>query len=94
MDKPISAGDLVVVIKPLECCGAGSVGYIFRVHAMTNELGACCFCGTRDQPGPMAMRANGDICQTWRLKRIPPLSELDGVRSQDERPINIRDQEF
>lgn len=88
MDKPISVGDLVTVVR-WPCCN-GDLGYTFRVAAV-ETLGAqgwCSHCG--DQSGchqGMPLKAvdhNGCIYPMPWLKRIPPLDELDDVKHDEE----------
>ena len=77
----IKAGDLVVLVKPTHCCGYDkNLGLIFRVHSLVR--GTKCACGD----------FNNVDCATidgwWRaelsrLKRIPPLSELDDVKRDE-----------
>ena len=40
-DEPISVGDLVMVIKPKSCCGAGVLGLPFTVDAIA--VGGYCW---------------------------------------------------
>ena len=83
-DKPISVGDLVVVVR--DCCGMRP-GLIFTVNSFFQAKGRkCMYCGEKvmgtlvdgveDQEN-----YGGEI--SW-LKRIPPLSELEGEQRREE----------
>jgi hypothetical protein len=82
VDKPIQIGDLVLVLYPNHCGCGKAVGNIFRVahidtRPIRNRCGACnAIYGPEDQAGD-----GGNIrAQLWRLKRIPPLEELQGEK--------------
>ena len=82
MDKPISVGDLVQVVKPMPCCGAAaSVGWMFTVLKIRHSPSShCTHCGKNCEPSMVV-----DVGLEWvfdipRLKRIPPANELEGVR--------------
>ena len=79
MSERIEVGDLVQVVRPALCCGASkSVGKVFVVdNIYSGPTGVCLGCGNTDQVvlGRRAGNRNGwDI---RRLKRIPPLAELE-----------------
>jgi hypothetical protein len=87
-DKPISVGDLVVLYKPCPGCGlAIDLGTVFRVVCISSShgLGTNC-CGA--EKGAQILANNEPVKHSgWpmsRLKRIPPLEELDEVRAADE----------
>ncbi len=89
MDKPIGVGDLVMVVRPTPCCGCtDSIGDIFRVKWMGHLEGECCNCGddsvASEGPGADSDANNDEGYLLSRLKRIPPLSELETVRTEDE----------
>jgi hypothetical protein len=88
MSEPIKVGDLVVVVRGRWCCGhsTGREGHIFTVteigRAPHKEI--CRFCSREDiEPG-----AKGHPCgkgiDLYSLKRIPPLSELEGEKREEE----------
>jgi hypothetical protein len=87
-DKPISVGDLVAVIKPRRCGCDDSVGQIFQVEwiGVDGRPGKCMACGSNTfQPASItAKRVDGGYVELHRLRRIPPLSELEGERTQEE----------
>jgi len=80
MNKPISVGDLVVVVKPKPCCGQGALGMVFRVTAILTTPTRCLFCKTRN---PLLLVAKGEadglFVRFSRLKRIPPLVDLEST---------------
>lgn len=93
MDKPISVGDLVMVVRGHECVLRLKGGIPWRVlgfSAQRNGGWHCpkCFEGDIAPEAAIAARlefhdkGNG-IPLSW-LKRIPPLDELETVRTEDE----------
>lgn len=91
MEKPISKGDLVQVVRPSTCTGdATEIGNIFRVVDIERGevlKGMCFHCRKHHKDvGLWAMEDRGP--RYWwpfyRLKRIPPLEELEGVLAQRE----------
>jgi hypothetical protein len=88
VNKPISVGDLVVVVRGVRCCGAGldSLGIIFRVTRFLPYSSRCKYCG-QEREGVVADSAMPFYFYDYRLKRIPPLGELEGERTEE----NIRE---
>jgi hypothetical protein len=87
MDKPISVGDLVTYRKV--CCPRFTDGvWIFRVAVMHRQRPADCKCMGCGAPIPYEVCA-AELSEypgtplSW-LKRIPPLSELEGERTQED----------
>jgi hypothetical protein len=88
MDKPISVGDLVQVVTP--CCDMVR-GWTFTVTVIQYRTWQtqCDGCGHKAK-GYYAAKADsagphGEAgCPVPFLKRIPPLDELDDVRTEDE----------
>ena len=87
-DRPIQVGDLVQVVRPLGCCPSISIGWIFIVQKIETYTVHCQVCKTVFKEGPLAYSGDYYI-PLWRLKRIPPLLELEGVLAQNEikRPL-------
>lgn len=89
-DRPIQAGDLVVVVKVKECCGGGKLGNIFRVGYVgpspTGNL-RCVTCKTIFPVDVMATEVgfspSKDGTPIHRLKRIPPLDELESTKDTE-----------
>lgn len=90
MDKPISVGDLVQVVRL--CCVEHLCGHspIFRVEdvhgmAIRKGYGKCSACHAflpKELYGSPIVGKWG-LPLSW-LKRIPPLSELETTRTEDE----------
>ena len=82
-DRPIQVGDLVVIVKPRRCCGNGdTIGTIFTVRSFAKKCK--CACGASYE-GKFAVMENGWWrCETFRLKRIPPLDELESEKRDEE----------
>ena len=87
-ERPIAVGDLVQVILPPPCgCPSISLGMIRTVIAFQKSVGVCVDCkdhqmayrAVLDGPAPWAHW----VIQPYRLKRIPPLSELEGERTEE-----------
>ena len=88
-ERPIAVGDLVVVIGPSKCPLArqgDDLGHTFKVISITpttsNER--CATCGSVH--GPFNLLYAEDLqwnFPLYRLKRIPPLSELWGSKTDE-----------
>lgn len=85
MSEPIKVGDLVVVVKPKECCGQVSEanGTAFVVNGFSMGVWHCAWCGVPRQ-AELAHGGSYKRIETYRLKRIPPLSELEGQPTQED----------
>ena len=82
MDKPISAGDLVQVIRA--CCSYSEewLGHTFIARAAIRPLDCCSGCGTLHTGVPYF---DGEVhFNSWRLKRIPPLEELESEKREEK----------
>jgi hypothetical protein len=87
-DKPISVGDLVMIVKPRFCCGySGGLGMVFIVlppaHA---RYVTCSRCGRREEhSAAITVRlSDNTYCELARLKKIPPLTEPKHVHTIEE----------
>jgi hypothetical protein len=84
MDKPISVGDLVMVVRA--CCSRRVRPLIFKVARIDEGTigGICVDCGAQ-MPTDSFGGPDGPVGQpvSW-LKRIPPLSELEGETTQED----------
>jgi hypothetical protein len=81
----IKIGDLVQVVKPVPCCGSITpmYGHIFVVTGFERcGEGYCKICDARL---PAWRGVLGGENRVWeeRLKRIPPLEELEGQRTEE-----------
>jgi len=90
MNKPISLGDLVMIVR---ACVPQLQGWIFVVNEFHyREATDCSWCGG-DHKETFAVakepyaNLQGDLCYaapiSW-LKRIPPLEELEHAEDHDE----------
>lgn len=89
-DKPISVGDLVMMVRGHECVLARAGGRPFVVTALVHPWGGGWHCGIchKDSAGPNEIGAAGlgrgdGIPISW-LKRIPPLDELESEKRDEE----------
>ena len=84
-DRPIQVGDLVQVVRPTRCCGGTkTIGWTYLVMSFNSmDSYKCEACGAITR-SPVADRGYGWGCTVDRLKRIPPLSELEGQRTQED----------
>lgn len=85
-DRPIQAGDLVVVVK--NHCTDNGVGLIFRLGKIDeNDSFHCRHCRTRLPQYPLLAPISLPYGICWVplewLKRIPPLSELEGEKRDE-----------
>lgn len=88
MDKPISVGDLVVVVRP--GCRDIHIGLAFTVIDIQPYDGRLCVsCGRHHGSGRkvyhgLQTRDGGVWFAESRLKRIPTLDELEGVKTEEQ----------
>ena len=92
-DRPIAVGDLVQVVRPTPCCGnETALGITYRVVSKNSAWRyACIYCGASLE-GDVADKMLGFGALVSRLKRIPPLDELEGERTDEtlKEPANAR----
>ena len=85
-DKPISVGDLVVVVR-WPCC-AGALGTIFRVAAFVPQgvhSEHCYKCNTyHGDIASVRPEVRGGVYPVAWLRRIPPMEELEGQHTQEK----------
>ena len=89
MEKPISVGDLVEVVRPRGCCPEhsrfGMVFVVADIHAAEHPHAySCAHCGAPIEAARALPVDSNKWFELSRLKRIPPLGELDGC-SEDAR---------
>ncbi len=87
MNRPLKVGDLVCVVKPTPCCGStkllGKVFTITKLGWSKTGLIECGTCGKERKA--VALTAKGEkkrSIDSSRLKRIPPLAELESVERE------------
>jgi hypothetical protein len=86
MADVISVGDLVVVVKAAPCCGYnGGVGKI-STYIGTDDLSIRCKnCGLISNSKSTNL-SNGYSYEFYRLKKIPPLTELETTEIKEDIP--------
>ena len=83
-ERAIVAGDLVQVVRGMPCCGHPTPmqGHIFQVTYIYtgNPMGATCdYCDRGFKSGELLAKGGDKPIDVVRLKRIPPLDELEGT---------------
>jgi hypothetical protein len=90
MSEPIKVGDLVQIVKPLDCsCGMPSkiIGRVFRVSQIFPLVDSWCAGCFRPHPTTACaegLDGGGKKVPLYRLKRIPPLPELEGKETNED----------
>lgn len=90
MHEPIKAGDLAIIVRAKRCGCAESVGWIVLVEGIQSHLAGRCYeCGqityTVSTPAAIVLDSKGRATiELSRLKRIPPLSELEGEKNDSK----------
>ena len=85
-DKPINVGDLVICIRGRKCgCPSVSDGVVFKVTQIAPVGGPYSGCNHPGFGGFLAISGDRvhrvELC---RLKRIPPLDELESEKRDEE----------
>ena len=88
MSEPIKVGDLVQVIKQASCGCHEHLGHVFVVEEVLPAWadGYCTKCRRTIIPSGEMVAAWPDwgYTELSRLKRIPPLSELESEKNKEE----------
>jgi hypothetical protein len=89
MSEPIKVGDLVIVVGDIKCrCNFPSryFGLVFRVSRIKRYFMTYCQLCKGDVGEATLCFEDGEDSgfATYRLKRIPPLEELDDVKQDEE----------
>lgn len=87
MSDEIKPGDLVMVVRPMLCCGKSSgLGYVGTAEAIPiNCYGAkCSFCGDENRDFRRHFMVDGKIVHALRLKKIDPPALADEVERERE----------
>jgi hypothetical protein len=80
----IKAGDLVMVVRPMPCCGnARSIGKVFEVRRVTRDLARCPHCKTEFEE-TYANAVNGRGWEVPRLIRIDPPALPESIDAERE----------
>ena len=82
----IKVGDLVQIVRLRDTCSCPSthIGTMFTVSQILHHSMRCIKCGIVWGPVWQALDASDGLwCELWRLKRIPPLEELEGERTEE-----------
>ena len=86
MSELIQVGDLVVVVRVAKCGCLNPLGYIFQVESIYSAGPAwhCRYCGVHNIENYKweAVTPTGYALRT--LKRIPPLSELESEKRDED----------
>ena len=84
-DGPIQKGDLVMVVKPTTCCNnSRKIGFIYRVSGIRTTTPTCDYCKTKSSSVTCADEDAYGGFRLTRLKRIPPLAELESTEHKEE----------
>ncbi len=78
MSGDIEVGDLVIIVKPKQCCGdAQGLGKIFRVIKIKHQAAGarCVRCKSVRPSMTIAMRGVKHGAEMSRIKKLPDLSE-------------------
>ena len=85
MSEPIKVGDLVVVVR-WPCCGKG-LGVVDRVTSIFPTprpfKHSCAWCHAETVEGTTVETEGYYLPHSW-VRRIPPLSELEGEKRDEE----------
>lgn len=80
MDKPIAVGDMIVVVRwPHE--HGNALGHLYRVRAFAQRC-RCEDCKKMFEEPCVKVSETGSLPISW-VKRIPPLEELEGQRTEE-----------
>ena len=85
----IKIGDLVVVVRLPSCGCAQALGEIFQVTDFVDtKTPHCIHCQAPRPAGPAAMGSpTGFSIELDRLKRIPPIDELDKLIVEEKNTV-------
>lgn len=80
-DRPIQVGDLVCVVKVH--CDKQWLNHVFQVTGITRAIRKCYVCGHQEEMDTATGLSHFYMPLAW-LRRIPPLSELEGERTEEK----------
>jgi hypothetical protein len=84
----IRVGDLAMIVRGQRCCGySAKLGLIFRVtniYFRETHRERCAGCGAPSESDFVADSEMSHVWFVYKLKRIPPLDELERDQIVDE----------
>ena len=84
-DKPISKGDLVMVVSAAKCCGlAKRLGYSFVVNKIVFRSYYCGNCGAPHSADWVVLLSENSGAPFYRLRRIDPPALNDDIPIGEE----------
>ena len=85
-DRPIKAGDLVMVVRAQPCCGYNRIlGRIYKVVDLSRNQTECLICGATHPSNYVIAKANSDTgCLTNTLIRIDPPATGDSLPTRKD----------
>jgi hypothetical protein len=89
VNEQIQVGDLVVIAKPRRCGCNEVLGHIFTLTNIWHDIQnmRCPTCGSPvDGTSYAWLDGMNKSCELWRLRRIPPLSELESTKHENSVP--------
>lgn len=89
----IDVGDQVVVVRLPSCGCATAMGHVFEVIGIrgSSTPPICITCHQERKDGnPAAFGEGHDPVELYRLRKLPPLKELEGKRTEEpiREPVN------
>jgi hypothetical protein len=91
MDNEIKVGDLAYVYRDCKYCGNDDdLGQIIKVTGFKKSFLWVTCCNTMDTSTLATYEGQQDAGKyMWGLKKIPPLEDLEGLKSQEDKPIEV-----
>ena len=88
-DRALRVGDIAYVYRNKPCCGKGRVGFVFEIEAIAKVFGFCMDCRRSDTHWCAKVKGEQKFWIDLNLiKRIPPLSELPSVHTEEREKVN------
>lgn len=83
--RPIQAGDLVMLVRGMPCCGAAEkLGHVFVVSSVEVLASTCGTCGAKTPARLVAVHQSGSVASFSRLIRIDPPALPESVETDRE----------
>jgi hypothetical protein len=84
----IKAGDTAFVVAPTTCCNKWAERSIVSIKSVSDGKVKCMFCKTMRDPSLIHAQAEDGLwIELKRLKKIPPLNELED--QTEERKVEV-----